>query len=228
MSITILFAALAMLAMVHAAPVQEEQNNLQGLLDVLADQKTKESTAKTAGSNIMKQQQGGDDDGSMQELQGLLKSLANVQQDDDNSANAQFNWHSIARGALGLAAKHYANQQQDDDGSQADAQFFKSLLKYYANVQQDDDNSANAQFNWHSIARGALGLAAKHYANQQQDDDGSQADSQFWGSLLKRGLKFGLKHYADVQQDDNGSQAEAQFWGFLARHALGYAIHKLG
>ena len=125
MSITILFAALAMLTMVNAAPVQEEQNNFQGLLDVLADQKTKESTAQTAGSNIVKQQQqGGDDDGSMQELQGLLKSLANVQQDDDSSANAQFNWHSFARGALGLAAKHYANQQQDDDGSQADAQFF--------------------------------------------------------------------------------------------------------
>ena len=101
MSITILFAALAMLTMVNAAPVQEEQNNFQGLLDVLADQKTKESTAQTAGSNIVKQQQqGGDDDGSMQELQGLLKSLANVQQDDDSSANAQFNWHSFARGLL--------------------------------------------------------------------------------------------------------------------------------
>ena len=124
MSITTLFAALAMLTMVNAAPVQEEQNNFQELLDVLADQKTKESTAQTAGNNIIKQQQqGGDDDGSMQELQGLLKFLANVQQDDDSSANAQFNWHSIARGALGLAAKHYANQQQDDNGSQADAQF---------------------------------------------------------------------------------------------------------
>ena len=164
---------------------------------------------------MKQQQQGGDDDGSMQELQGLLKSLANIQQDDDSSANAQFNWHSIARGALGLAAKHYANQQQDDDGSQADAQFFKSLLKYYANVQQDDDNSANAQFNWHSIARGALGLAAKHYANQQQDDDGSQANAQFFKTLLK--------YYADVQQDDDNS-ANAQFnWHSIARGALGLA-----
>ena len=144
MSISILFAALAILAMANATPVQEEQNNLQGLLDVLADQKTAQ-----AASIVKQQQEGGDDDGSMQELQGLLKSLVNVQQDDDNSANAQFNWRSLAKKAFGLAAKHYgqyANQQQDGNGNQAEAQFFGKLLRsFWATQQQDGDgNQAEA------------------------------------------------------------------------------------
>ena len=205
-----------MVAMVHAAPVQEEQKNLQGLLDVLANQKTTQADS----NNIVKQQQlGGDDDGSMPELQGLLKSLANAQQDDDYSANAQkFNWHRFFKGVLGVAHRSYANQQQDGDRSQAEAQFLRSL---WATQQQDGDRSqAEAQF------------LRSLWATQQQDGDRSQAEAQFLRSL-----------WATQQQDDNGYQAKAQFlrkilslWakqqngnedaanvqflGFLAKHAF--------
>ena len=68
---------LAMLAMANAAPVQEEQKNLQGLLDALTDQKTHmESIAQAA--KLIRQQQD-DDDGSQeaeaQFLGHLIKAL---------------------------------------------------------------------------------------------------------------------------------------------------------
>ena len=234
MSAIIFIVALAMLAMVNAAPVQEDKKNLQGLLDVLADQKTnQESTVQAATMN---------DDASLQVLQGLLQ-----QDDDGNQADAQF---------LGKLVKRFlwqANKQQNDDGNQADAQLLGKLFKRFiwqankqdnqaeaqflgrlvkrflwqANKQQDDDgNQADAQF---------LGKLVKRFfwqANKQQDDDGNQADAQFLGRLVKRFL-----WQANKQQVDDGSEkADAQFWGFLARtlfkHAAGrginYAMKKLG
>ena len=140
MSTTIFIVALAMLAMVNAAPVQEDQKNLQGLLDVLADQKTnKESIAQVA--ELIKQQQ--DDDGSQE-------------------TEAQF-FGKLARHALSL----WANKQQDDDnGNQAEAQFFGKLARHalslWANKQQDDgDDRADAQF-WGLLARTVLKHAAPH------------------------------------------------------------------
>ena len=130
-----------MLAMVNAAPVQEDQKNRQGLLDALADKKTNmESVAQVA--NLVKQQQ--DDDGSQE-------------------AEAQF-FGKLARHALSL----WANKQQDDDNSnQAEAQFFRKLarhaLSFWANKQQDDDNGnqADAQF-WGALGRLALKHVAPH------------------------------------------------------------------
>ena len=116
-----------MLAMANAAPVQEEQKNLQGLLDALTDQKTHmESVAQAA--NLVKQQQ--DDDGSQeaeaQFLRGILKALwANKQQYNGNEAEAQF---------IGRFLKNIANVQQsypyNDDT--ADAQLWGTLFKFLA------------------------------------------------------------------------------------------------
>ena len=140
-----------MLTMVNAAPVQEEQKNLQGLLDALADQKTPmEPVAQAA--NLIKQQQ--DDDGSQeaeaQFIGGLLKSLwANKQQNyDGNEAEAQM-LGKLLRHAIGF----WANKQQSYDGNEAEAQFIGRLLKNVANVQQGQyyDDTADAQFGWGSI-----------------------------------------------------------------------------
>ena len=194
MRATIFVVVLAMLAMVNALPVQEEKN-LQGLLNVLEDQK--ESTAQVA--NLVKQQQ--DDDGSQeagaqffrkllslyankqdgraeaQIIGRLIKSFwANKQQDDDNGnqADAQFHFHI------------YANKQQDDDnGNQAEAQFIGRLIKsFWANKQQDDDNGnqADAQFHFHV------------YADKQQDDD--NADAQFWTTLLRLAAPHAVNYVA--------------------------------
>ena len=117
MNSTLIIVVLAMLAMANAAPVQEEQKNLQGLLDALTDQKTHmESVVQAA--NLIKQQQ--DDDGSQEAEVQLL--------------------HHLAR-AL------WANKQQDYNGNEAEAQFIGRLLKNVANVQQDqfDDDTADAQ-----------------------------------------------------------------------------------
>ena len=111
MNSTLIIVVLAMLAMANAAPVQEEQKNLQGLLDALTDQKTHmESVAQAA--NLIKQQQ--DDDGSQE-------------------AEVQFLHH--------LAKALWANKQQDYNGNEAEAQFIGRLLKNVANVQQDDDTA---------------------------------------------------------------------------------------
>ena len=163
-----------MLAMVNAAPVQEDQKNLQGLLNILKDQK--ESTARVA--NLVKQQQ--DDDGSQeagaQFFRKLLSLYANKQ---DGRAEAQI----IGR----LIKSFWANKQQDDDnGNQADAQFLGRIIRhFYANKQQDDDNGnqAEAQF---------LRKLLSFYANKQQDDD--NADAQFWGALARLGLKYAAPH----------------------------------
>ena len=169
MSTTVFIIALAMLAMVNAAPVQEDQKNLQGLLDVLADQKiNKESIAQVA--ELVKQQQ--DDDGSQE-------------------TEAQF-FGKLARHALSL----WANKQQDNDsGNQAEAQFFGKLARHalslWANKQQDDDNGnqAEAQF-FGKLARHALSL----WANKQQDDGNDRADAQFWGFLARTVLKHAAPH----------------------------------
>ena len=124
MSTTLFMIILAMLAMANAAPVQEEQKNLQGLLDALTDQKTHmESVAQAA--KLIRQQQ--DDDGNQE-------------------AEAQFLGHLIK--AL------WVNKQQDYNGNEAEAQFIGRLLKNVADVQQDqyDDDTADAQF-WGSIFR---------------------------------------------------------------------------
>ena len=88
---------------VNAVPVQGNQQNLQGLLDVLTDQKTnKESIAQVA--KLVKQQQ------------------------DNDKAEAQF-FGKFLRHAVSI----YVNKQQDDDnGNQAEAQFFGKLLKNVA------------------------------------------------------------------------------------------------
>ena len=97
-----------MLAMVNAAPVQEDQKNLQGLLNILADQKTnKESTAQVA-------------------------NLVKLQQDDGRSQEAESRF--IGKVIKHLL---WANNQQDDDGrnQEAEAQlwrFVKGLAKQYA------------------------------------------------------------------------------------------------
>ena len=113
MKTTIFITVLAMLAMVNAVPVQEDKN-LQGLLDVLANQKTnKDSAVQAVDEN--------QPEAEAQVLHKILKFLwANKQQDDDgNQAEAQF-LHKI----LSL----YANKQQDNDnGDQADAQFWGAL-----------------------------------------------------------------------------------------------------
>ena len=151
MKTTFFIAVLAMLAMVNAVPIQEEKN-LQGLLNVLEDQK--ESTTQVA--NLVKQQQ--DDDGSQeagaQFFRKLLSLYANKQ---DGRAEAQI----IGR----LIKSFWANKQQDDDnGNQADAQFLGRIIRhFYANKQQDDDN-ADAQF-WGALARLGLKYAAPHAVN---------------------------------------------------------------
>ena len=128
MNTTILIVILATLAMANTAPVQEEQENLQDLLDALTDQKTHmESVAQAA--SLVKQQQ--DDDGSQeaetQFFRNLARSLwANKQQDDDdgNQAEAQF----FGR----LARRFWANKQQDDDGNEANAQFWGRVFRFVA------------------------------------------------------------------------------------------------
>ena len=230
MNAIIFLAALAMLTMVNAAPVQEEQKNLQGLLDVLAN---KRNTEADSNGIVKQQQQDGDDDGTMQELQGFLKSL---QQDGDKSANAQF-LHHFVKGAIGAIRHFWATQQQDGDKS-ANAQFLHHFVKgaigairhFWATQQQngDDDGTmqelqgllkslqrdgdANAQrFNWHGFFRGVLGAAHRNYANQQQDDDGNQAEAQFF-SKLARSLAN--------QQNDDEDVANIQLLGFLAKRGL--------
>ena len=101
----IIIKFLAMLAMANAAPVQEEQKNLQGLLDALTDQKTNmESVAQAA--NLVKQQQ-----------------------DDDRSeeAEAQF-LGKLLRHAVSL----WANKQQNYNGNEAEDEFIGRLLKNVA------------------------------------------------------------------------------------------------
>ena len=124
--------------MVNAAPVQEDQKDLQGLLDILADQKTnKESTAQVTKPfhlHVRANKQQDDDDGRSQEAEAQLfrklisSFLANKQQDDDDGrsqAEAQFFGHLIQ----GAVRNSFANKQQDDnDGrSQAEAQFWFTL-----------------------------------------------------------------------------------------------------
>ena len=109
-----------MLAMANAAPVQEDQKNLQGLLDALADQKTNmESVVQAA--NLVKQQQ--DNDGS-------------------EEAEAQFFGKLLKKFLWTMA-----NKQQNYNGNEAEAQFFGKLLKsLWANKQNYDENEAKAQF----------------------------------------------------------------------------------
>ena len=158
MKATLIIVVLAMLAMANAAPVQEDQKNLQGLLDALADQKTNmESVVQAA--NLVKQQQ---DDGGSQEAEAqLLGKLircfwANKQQ---NEAQAQL---------LGSLAQHAlksirANKQQDDNGNEAEAEFIGRLLKNVANVQQSPDyNTADAQF-WGKLIRFAAPRVFKYF-----------------------------------------------------------------
>ena len=146
MNMIVIFAALAMLAMVTAVPLQEDQkNNLQSMLDSLSDQ----SETKELKANM---QQVGGNDGSKTEAQvgKKLKMAAKVislisrlypakpkQQNDEDNAIAQF-------------IHIWANKQDvgDDDGSQAIAQF----LRIWANKQDvgDDDGSpAEVQFFQH-------------------------------------------------------------------------------
>ena len=227
MNMLIFITSLAMLAMVNAAPAsvqEDQQKNLQGLLDILADQKTnKESVAQAA--ELVKKQQDMDVDGSMQDL---LKSLVKSQQVDDNSADAQFNWHSFARDVLKSAHTHWANEQQNGDGSQAEEQLLskkilKSLLKKYgglpfADIQQFDDGThAEAQI-WRKLLGHAISFWAK-----QQDYDGTSAEAQIWRKLLGHAISLWAK-----QQDDSDGTADAQIWGFLARHAIKYALHRWG
>ena len=138
MRATIFVVILAMLTMVNAAPVQEDQKNLQDLLDILADQKTnKESTAQVAKPfhlQFRANKQQDDDDGGSQEAKAQLfhklvsSFLANKQQGDDdgrNQAEAQFFGHLIQS----AVRNSFANKQQDDnDGrNQAEAQLWFTL-----------------------------------------------------------------------------------------------------
>ena len=160
MKATLIIVVLAMLAMANAAPVQEDQKNLQGLLDALADQKTNmESVAQAA--NLVKQQQ--DDDGSQeaeaQFIGGLIKSLwANKQQNYDGSeAEAQ-----LLGKLLRHAVSFWANKQQSYDGNEAEAQFIGRLLKNVANVQQgQDDDTADVQF-WGTLGKLAIKYLGPH------------------------------------------------------------------
>ena len=113
MNAAIFIAVLAMLAMVNAAPVQEDQKNLQGLLDVLADQKNnKESIAQVANKDQAEAQIVG------AIARRVLRYWANKQQDDDeNQPEAQHSFH------------FYANKQQDDGDDIAEAQLWGALLK---------------------------------------------------------------------------------------------------
>ena len=189
MSTTIFIVVLAMLAMVNAAPVQEDQNNLQGLLDILADQKTnKESVAQAA--KLVKQQQ--DDDGSQE-------------------AEAQL-FGRLLRRAVSL----YANKQQDDNGNLAEAQFFGKLLRHavslYANKQQDDDNGnqVEAQLFGRLLKNVARKYAAKYgiYANVQQGDGDDIAEAQLWGALARGLFKIAApiaaRHGLNYLQDKLG------------------------
>ena len=153
MNTIFIFAALAMLAMVTAVPLQEDQkNNLQSMLDSLSDQ----SETKELKANM---QQVGGNDGSKTEAQvgKKLKMAAKVislisrlypakpkQQNDEDNAIAQF-------------IRIWANKQDvgDDDGSLAKDQF----IRIWANKQgvgDDDGSPAEAQFFRH-VARFLFG-----------------------------------------------------------------------
>ena len=152
MNTIIIFVALAMLAMITAVPLQEDQkNNLQSLLDSLSDQ----TEAKELKADM---QQVGGNDGSKAEAQfrRKLRTAAKIihlisrfwqakeQQNDEDNAIAQF-------------IHIWANKQDvgDDDGSQAISQF----IRFWANkqdVSDDDGSPAEAQFFQH-IARFLFG-----------------------------------------------------------------------
>ena len=200
MNTVVVFAALAMLAMVNAAPLQEDQkNDLQSMLDSLSDQ----TEAKESEADM---QQVDNDDGSKAEaqfrrkLRKIAKGVRKVakvisffsrlyqMQAKEQQAKAQF-------------IRLWANKQDvgDDDGSQAIAQF----IRLWANKQDvgDDDGSlAKDQF-------------IRFWANKQDvgDDDGSQAIAQF------------IRIWANKQDvgDDDGSPAEAQFFKHIARFLFG-------
>ena len=137
MNTIVFLAALAMLTMVNAAPLQEEQkNNLLSLLSTVADQKARKDLA------------------------------VNVQQliDDGSEADAESYKTQIKRLArLALFRNIFANEQQFDGESQAEAQFISKLLGMQANKQNGDKDVANAQF-WHLIGH-AVGHVIGHLGN---------------------------------------------------------------
>ena len=105
-----------MLAMVNAAPVQDEQkNDLQSLLNALTDQKTGKDL--TPNEQQVFNDESEADTESYKNLARLLSSLvANEQQyDDGNQAKAQF-------------FRFWANKQSDDKDV-ANAQFWRFMAK---------------------------------------------------------------------------------------------------
>ena len=115
------------------------------------------------------------------------------------------------------------------------------LLNGGADVQDNDMSQAEAQF-WGSLLRGAVKLAphiigAVHGEVEVQDDDdddNDRAKMEGFLDILKKVGKGALKVAplllnggADVQDNDM-SQAEAQFWGSLLRGAVKLAPHIIG
>ena len=170
MNTIIIFAALAMLAMVTAVPLQEDQkNNLQSLLDSLSDQ----TEAKELKADM---QQVGGNDGSKAEAQfrRKLRTAAKIihlisrfwqakeQQNDEDNAIAQF-------------IHIWANKQDvsDDNGDLAKDQFFR-IWANKQDVGDDNGSQAIAQF-------------LRIWANKQDvgDDDGSPAEAQFFKHIAR-------------------------------------------
>ena len=181
MNMIVFLAALAMLAMANAAPLQEQQkNNLQSLLDSLSDQT---ETRKEFKANVQQDDDYIDDNGSQAEAQFLhhiIKTFwANKQNDDQNQVNKQ--------------------QYDDDSGSQAETQFLHHIVRaLWANKQNDDQDQINEQqyddYNGSQAETQFLGRLLKNTANMQQGDRDDIAEAQFWGSLGKVILKTALRH----------------------------------
>ena len=115
------------------------------------------------------------------------------------------------------------------------------LLNGGADVQDNDMSQAEVQF-WGSLLRGAVKLAphiigAVHGEVEVQDDDdddNDRAEMEGFLDILKKVGKGALKVAplllnggAEVQDNDK-SQAEVQFWGALLRGAMKLAPHVIG
>jgi hypothetical protein len=93
-------------------------------------------------------------------------------------------------------------------------------MHLYANKQQDDDNGNEAEA---LFFRKLVGHAIGLWANKQQvDDSGNEADAQFLRKLVWHALRTWFAWANKQQVDDNGNEADAQFWGTFGRLALKY------